>query len=66
MCFLALFAVNSALFLRLGVCLKWLSSRHMTEELEACCMGDLITQKVRNKHGSPADLRELTAWQTCP
>lgn len=26
------------------------------EQLEACCTGDFITQKVRNKHGSPADL----------
>lgn len=26
-------------------------------------MGDFITQKVRNKCKSPADLREFTAWQ---
>lgn len=26
-------------------------------------MGDLITQKVRNRRRSPADLREFTAWQ---
>lgn len=26
-------------------------------------MSDLITQKVRNRHRSPTDLREFAAWQ---